>query len=115
MSNMRACIEHENSKISAEVLLFLVFLKEFCSAFVFALDDFVHFFRRFCTSFCQPHFHDSIESASKKLYMIMDEPVFKMIRRQLCIMFYDFKLIIVSKLKVCLIEQLIVGDMPEQF
>lgn len=111
---MRACIEHENSKISAEVLLFLVFLKEFCPAFVFALDDFVHFFRCFCASSCQPHLYDGIKSASEKLYVIVDEPVAKMIRRQLCIIFYDFELIIVPQFKVCLIEQLIFGDMPEQ-
>lgn len=38
-----------------------------------------------------------------------------MILRQFCVIFYNFKLIIVSKFKVCLIEQLIFSDMSKQF
>ena len=110
---MWAYIGYENSKISVEFLLFLVFLKVFSPAFVFALDDFIHFFRCFPAAAVQPHFYDGIKSAFKELYMVVDETIVKMIRRQLCIIFYDFELIIIPKFKVCLIEQLIFGDMSK--
>ena len=82
---------------------------------VFTADDFIHLFRRFLATSCEPHFYNGIEATFKKLDMVFDMLIVKVMLGLIAVIEMDLRLGIISKFEIGAVEQLIIIDMTEQF
>lgn len=84
------------------------------TSLIFAADDFIHFLRRFLAAAGKPHFDDRVQSAFEKFHVVCNVPIVEMLLGELCVILFDFKLMIVTELEINEVERLVFFYVAEE-